>query len=168
ACLTACAGVAVLGARRPGAGAWNFVVGGLLVVLLRPLLEGLGELRLETAHRIFLGVAAGVGALNYLPTRQAPAALLAAGCVGWWIAEETVPAAGLAVVPWLALLMPRGNEWQRFRDAHGGFWAARLREQFNRAAENAGGGVELGWSGPVPADQGADLLRALLKRFGPE
>ena len=28
-CLSACAGVAVLGARRPGVTAWNFVVAGL-------------------------------------------------------------------------------------------------------------------------------------------
>src|SRR5262249_42119040 len=32
--LTACAGIAVLGARRPGMAAWNFVVLGLLVVFL--------------------------------------------------------------------------------------------------------------------------------------
>src|SRR5262249_48225547 len=31
-CLTACAGVAVLGARRPALWAWNFVVLGLLVI----------------------------------------------------------------------------------------------------------------------------------------
>ena len=41
-CLTGCAGVAVLGARRPGVVAWNFVVLGLLVVLLLPLAEGWG------------------------------------------------------------------------------------------------------------------------------
>ena len=38
--LTGCVAVAVLGARRPGAAAWNLVVGGLLVVLLLPLAEG--------------------------------------------------------------------------------------------------------------------------------
>src|SRR4051794_17756783 len=37
--LTGCAGVAVFGARRPGVSAWNFVVLGLLVVLLLPLSE---------------------------------------------------------------------------------------------------------------------------------
>src|ERR1700756_5554100 len=41
-CLTACAGVAVLGARRPGVGAWDFVVLGLLAVLLLPLAESRG------------------------------------------------------------------------------------------------------------------------------
>src|SRR5882724_2886965 len=38
--LTACAGVSVLGARRPGVGAWNFVVVGLLAVLLIPVARG--------------------------------------------------------------------------------------------------------------------------------
>ena len=39
--LTGCAGVAVLGARRPGVGPWNFVLLGLLAVMLLPLAEGL-------------------------------------------------------------------------------------------------------------------------------
>src|SRR5262245_58439626 len=43
--LTGCAGVAVLGARRPGVGAWNFVVVGLLAVLLLPVAQGLDNLR---------------------------------------------------------------------------------------------------------------------------
>src|SRR4051794_13551094 len=38
--LTACAGIAVLGARRPGVGAWNGVIAGLLAVLLLPLAQG--------------------------------------------------------------------------------------------------------------------------------
>src|SRR5580704_14943166 len=38
-CLTGCAGIAVLGARRPIVGAWNFVLVGLLAVLLLPLGE---------------------------------------------------------------------------------------------------------------------------------
>src|SRR6516165_3721446 len=49
-CLTGCAGMAVLGARRPGAGAWNFVVVGLLAVNVLPLIEGLtrgGDLNLD-------------------------------------------------------------------------------------------------------------------------
>src|SRR5437870_9454576 len=37
--LTVCAGVAVLGARRPGVGPWNVVVAGLLAVLSIPLAQ---------------------------------------------------------------------------------------------------------------------------------
>ena len=76
-CLSGCAGVAVLGARRPGAGAWNFVVGGLLAVLLLPVASGLGTPRLEPAHLIFSGATLTVVLLNYLPTRPGVAAPLA-------------------------------------------------------------------------------------------
>src|SRR5260370_314993 len=38
-CLTGCAGVAVLGARRPHVLAWNFVVLGLFTVMVLPLME---------------------------------------------------------------------------------------------------------------------------------
>src|SRR5262249_14364415 len=76
-CLGGCAGVAVLGARRPGVGAWNFVLGGLLAVLLLPVATGLGTPRLEPAHLIFLGATLTVGLLNYLPTRIGVAAVLA-------------------------------------------------------------------------------------------
>src|SRR5207249_2720905 len=82
--LVGCASMAVLGARRPGVVAWNFVVGGLLVVLLFLWLEGrLAEddrilLRVRT---VFLASTLAIGVLNYLPTRLAPAALmLALGC----------------------------------------------------------------------------------------
>src|SRR6266446_829902 len=40
-CLTGCAGVAVLGARRPGVAAWDLVVVGLLIVLFLPMIERL-------------------------------------------------------------------------------------------------------------------------------
>src|SRR5262249_17294056 len=68
-CLTGCAGVAALGARRPGATAWNFVILGLLAVLLLPLAEGLGQLRLDPLRVVFLSATLAVGVLNYLPTR---------------------------------------------------------------------------------------------------
>jgi len=183
-CLTACAGVAVLGARRPGAAAWDFVVAGLLALLSRPYLEGLGELRLQAAHLFILGAALAVGIANYLPTRQAPAALLlAGGC-----ALEVAALAGrpvvdgsplVAVAPWAAWWCARrkaANEvdamWLTFRDRYGFVWAQRQREQFNRAAANAGLAVELGWGGlraapgaAAPAGEVKALLEATLRRF---
>src|SRR5262245_23466953 len=77
--LTGCAGVAVLGARRPGAAAWNFIVASLLVVLLLPLAEGalIGTpLRLGTFRTLFLTVLVSVTVMNYLPTRLAAGAVL--------------------------------------------------------------------------------------------
>jgi hypothetical protein len=184
-CLTACAGVAVLGARRPGVAAWNVVVIGLLVALCRPFLEGLGELRLERGHLVFLGVVLAAGLLNYLPTRQAPAVLVLGTWCGLNMAEIHI--LGLVVLPalapWLALLCAprRAPEdfdalWRAHRDRFGFVWAQRLCEQFNRAAENAGWPVTLGWSGIRQSGTGQipdrermlATLYALLTRFRTE
>jgi hypothetical protein len=170
AVLTGCAVVAVLGARRPGVGAWNFVVAGLLAVLLLPLAEGMGRLRLDWPALVLLVGTVLVGLLNYLPTRLAPAALLIAA--GWAVevldlgTAEGEPAAFgqslaigrllLALGPWLGLALltwapqPPGEFdrlWLDFRDRFGLVWGQRLREQFNRAAANASRPVVLRWRG---------------------
>jgi hypothetical protein len=191
-CLTGCAGVAVLGARRPGVGTWNFVLAGLLVVLLRPLWEGLGGFRLRAAHLLFLAAALAVPLLNYLPTRLGPAAVvLASGCgailgslagpTPEWLQEAGM---GLvAVAPWLAWLGARRPAglgecdalWLSYRDRFGFLWGQRLREQFNRAAAHADWPVVLHWGGlrarhgrTPDLPEAAATLRAVLKRFGPE
>jgi hypothetical protein len=197
-CLTGCAGVAVLGARRPGLGAWNFVVASLLIVLLLPLAEGgvLGAPVRPGAIRIgFLAATLTVALGNYLPTRLAPGMLLlAAGCLGemlvlfgseersnlapWRQASEVL----IGCAPWAAWASLRWRQsvrsevnclWLDFRDRFGAVWGLRLREQFNRAAANAGWPVVLDWSGliankPVSEEELRAVLCALLKRFGPE
>jgi hypothetical protein len=171
-CLTGCAGVAVLGARRPGVGAWNFVVLGLLAVMLLPVAEGLvlGGRSLHTLRILFLAATLAVGILNYLPTRLAPAAvLLATGCT-WEILTliPLVPAAGwpgeqispgwlcLGLTPWAGWLgwrmapPPRSEFdrlWLDFRNRFGLVWGQRVREQFNRSATHAGWPVHLFWQG---------------------
>src|SRR5947209_8046571 len=75
--LSGCAGVAVLGARRPGVGAWNFVVAGLLAVVLLPLAEGAlvgTPVQLGTFRNAFLAGLVGTTVVNYLPTRLGGAA----------------------------------------------------------------------------------------------
>lgn len=88
--LTISPSIAILGAKRPQDKAWQFVVGTLLVVLCLPvaLSLALGDpLHVHFLVRWFLIVpAAAVGLLNFLPTRHALKALLAAGgqlCL-WW------------------------------------------------------------------------------------
>jgi hypothetical protein len=192
--LSGCAGVAVLGARRPGVGAWNFVVAGLLAVFLLPVAQGWGTPRIETIHVAFLGATLAVPVLNYLPTRLAAAFLLCGvGCATQLARIAAMPlaewqlAAGqlcLAAGPWVGLLVRRTRRassafdqvWVGFREKFGFVWAQRSREQFNRAAGNAGWSARLRWHGLARVSEGvtpheADLLRtlgAVLKRFGPE
>jgi hypothetical protein len=193
--LTGCAGVAVLGARRPGVGAWNFVVAGLLAVLLLPVAEGFGEPRLQPAHLLFLAATLAVTLLNYLPTRFAPAALLFGLACGielavlarvempGWLTDTVDVLAALS--PWAALAVSRRANtelsepdrlWLEFRDRFGGLWGLRQQDQFNRAAANAGWPVALSWGGLRRSEDGKppeeaelmEMLRAVLKRFGPE
>jgi hypothetical protein len=191
--LTGCAGMAVLGARRPGVIAWNFVVAGLLAVLLLPLAEGWGEPRLGPLRTGFLAATVLVVPFNYLPTRLGPAALLLATGCGVELAAlfsytgvEEMRTLGsfvvcggvlVAISPWMAWGLMKGRRrpssnfdqmWLDFRDRFGLTWTLRLREQFNRAAANAGWSVHLGWSG-LQGQVGEEMistLQALLKRFG--
>lgn len=191
--LTGCAGVAVLGARRPHVGAWNFVVVSLLAVLLLPVAQGWGKPVLSAPYLAFLGATVAVGWLNYLPTRLSPAALLFGAGAGAEMAELCgvkvdatllgVARLCLAMSPWAALACLRRSrahvtgldqEWLSFRDRFGVVWSQRAREQFNRAAANAGWPVTLSWhgfdaaqaeAGPAPEEVLA-TLRAVLKRFG--
>jgi hypothetical protein len=171
--LTGCAGVAVLGARRPGVGAWNFVLLGLLAVMLLPLAEGLllGGRPLDTLRLVFLGATLAVGVLNYLPTRLALGALLLALGGGWEVAAlaggVASPPGGdvepgwlcVGLAPWGTLLGVRRRAarsdfdllWLEFRDRFGLVWGQRVREQFNNAAAHAGWPVTLYWQGLVLA-----------------
>jgi hypothetical protein len=169
-CLTGGVGVAVLGARRPGAAAWNFVVLGLLAVEMLSLFEGLNQFRTSPLRIVFLSITLAIAVGNYLPTRLAGAAvvgglavlpdlLMVAGPTKW--TSELMMAAhcgrgALALVPWLARFSvgkraggssELDQMWRSFRDRYGFLWAQRLREQFNRSAANAGWPVRLTWTG---------------------
>jgi hypothetical protein len=182
--LTCCAGVAVLGARRPGAAAWNFVVVGLLVILALPMGQAavLGTaVHPGTMLNAFLVSLIGLTVINYLPTRLGVGAVaLAAGCgfaIHDVLMESSIsPAAScfVGIAPWLAwgsvfVAGAKGlddRSWLAFRDRFGLVWGLRVREQFNPAAENSGLASRLRWSGIRPPDPAADdLFEALTKRF---
>lgn len=190
--LTGCAGIAVLGARRPHVGAWNFVVLGLFAVMILPLTEALliGTRSADTLRIFFMAATIAVGVLNYLPTRFAPAALCLAGaCAGHmlllfapaWLPENALflPALLLIAVPWVGWACVRGRKaklrpidrlWLDFRDGWGVLWAQRVREQFNRALASAGSSATLRWSGIIGLEEGEEMLaletlRAILQRF---
>jgi hypothetical protein len=172
-CLTGCVMVAVLGARQPGAAAWNLVVAGLLAVLLLPLAEHAlvgGRFRAGWFRAVLVGSVLAVGVVNYLPTRLGPAGLvLALGSILELLrltGSET-PVQGfdlcgsigclvLAWTPWVALVgIGKGPAktsqvdrlWLGFRNRFGLVWGQRLREQFNRSAARAGWPVQLTWQG---------------------
>jgi hypothetical protein len=191
-CLASCASIAVLGAREPLAGPWNFVLLGLLAVLLLPLTENvlLGTPLLDPLRLVFVLATLAVGILNYLPTRLSGMVLVIGLACGAELAllldmvtDETartwlihISRSAVPLACWLGWAMMRGKEatsefdrhWLAFRDRFGLMWAQRLREQFNRAAEHAGQHVWLRWrglrGGPATADT-MEILRALLKRF---
>jgi hypothetical protein len=88
----------------------------------------------------------------------------------------------LAAAPWVAWSCRRKHGadldavdalWLDFRDGWGLLWGQRTREQFNRAAENAGWTVTLSWQGlrrsgagtEPPEDKLLEVLRATLQRF---
>jgi hypothetical protein len=176
--LTGCAGVAVLGARRPYVMAWNLVIAALLPVMVSPLVETLfiGTRSMDALRIFFLAATIAVGMLNYLPTRAGPAALvlLIAGSgqlafiyAPLWLGAERVLIFDfmLGAAPWVAWLCYRQRNrvdlefnrlWRSFRDRWGLVWGQRVREQFNNAVENAGLPVRLSWQGLV-IDEGASL-----------
>ena len=190
--LTGCAGVAVLGARRPHVFAWDFVVLGLLAVMLLPLIEAqfIGTQSMAGLRVFFLAATIAVGLINYLPTRLAPVALLlsvvSAGQIVLAFMPTWLPGFGemrfldgmLTAVPWIGWICvcARGEHrsavdrlWLDFRDRWGLVWSQRVREQFNHAAENAGWPARLTWRGLTAVGENEEkyleTLRAILQRF---
>jgi hypothetical protein len=148
--------------------AWNFVVLGLLAVLLMPLalvaLVG-GPVFHGVSGYFLVGILA-IGLLNYLPTRLGRAALFVGlGCAGVFLQlmYPDSPYSWLSVLswyftafaPWVAFNSWKRTErcsefdalWLDFRDRYGLFWGQRVREQFNASVTHAGLPVRLAWGG---------------------
>lgn len=194
-CFTGCAGVAVLGARRPHVFAWNFVVLGLMSVMCLPLLEAM-VIRVHSFNierKIFLAGILFVTIINYVPTRFAVAALsLGIGSVLKYLqvlgtplfaGSDVVALIAIAIVPWLALVSSVGKQgdpfdqlWRDFRDRFGFVWGSRTKEQFNAAARHAELPFTLGWWGRIPkgdleaavVDKACQLFRKSTRRFSEE
>ncbi len=170
--LTGCAGIAVLGARRPGVNMWNAVVLALLLVELLPwgeALVGQKDFHVDGLRLATLAGALFVGVANYLPTRAFAGALLVGlGCACQWLrlwksdegSHQEIDILGrcaLAAAPWLILLVRStwptrsANEfdrtWLSFRERYGVVWGQRLREQFNQSARHSNWDVILTWQG---------------------
>lgn len=166
--LTICAGVAVLGARRPGVTAWNFVVLSLFGVMLLPVAQEflLGKQPMHWMVALFLISGLCIFFLNYFPTcfLFADVVFLAASLYeSWLLITGTTPflapspgIIGMGLVPWLAFLghqqapiseVEFDRVWLDFRNRYGVLWGQRMREQFNRVAANSGWLAQLYWQG---------------------
>ncbi|HEX4129098.1 MAG TPA: hypothetical protein VHZ24_03585 [Pirellulales bacterium] len=190
-------GVAVLGAKRPQHHAWQWIVLTLVVVLGLPAFEATmlragAPIVLHPARAGFILVLMLVTLGNYLPTRQAPAAMsFAAGQVlllarylpslasRYGTESATAPLAlwtfalvAAALVAWLPRRVSRWDRlWLDFRDAYGVVWALRVADRFNAANRANGRSAQITWrrahGGPAgepdPASQ--HVLRMLLLRF---
>jgi hypothetical protein len=164
--------MAVLGAKRPQDGAWQWVVLSLVTLAILPaahqwLFHPGSELRLEPAWQWFVLVIAAVGVGNYLITARALAAALVGVGMYCFLGEQIpgflrfeVPerdVVGLAALAAGALLArrlpgrdglaPHDRLWRDFRDDFGAAWALRSAERFNAAAAQAGWGTTLAWGG---------------------
>ncbi|MBX3438050.1 MAG: hypothetical protein KF861_11210 [Planctomycetaceae bacterium] len=156
--------IAVLGARRPGAGAWTwFVIIPLWGVLGWPALivwamhQSASEITLETPQLVGFALVLLMGTGNYLGTRFWPSALSYAVAV-CLLAVPFSAVSGSALTPPVArtaasLVMgaaalfafwqsrrsspnrdPLDRLWADYRDTYGIVWARRLQDRFNAVA----------------------------------
>jgi hypothetical protein len=189
---TFCPLVALLGAKRPQSGPWQYVVLSLWVVLSLPSVEWLlfGGLReIHPARLTFLGILVALGLLCGLGTRFWPSSVLyAAGQLGLLApflglaprpASAPAPLLGFAaiVLAWLLLAVPWPPErkasapldrlWLDFRDALGTAWALRVAQRMNASAATYDWPVRLAWQGFVDSEgeHAADVPRAVEDSF---
>lgn len=167
--------VAVLGAQRPHAGIWQFVVASLWLILVLPavknaLLEPASIFRLHPAWGWSLWVLVVVGMINRIGTRYWCSALLVT-CGQCRLLSSQLPGLGQDVdaaatfvalgcfvlasllmhVQWRrdSAIPPRSlnQAWRDFRDLYGVLWAFRVADRINVLAERQSLGVQLRWQG---------------------
>jgi hypothetical protein len=191
--LSLCPVVALLGAKRPQQQAWNFVVLSLWLILLLPAAE---TLWLHPGQRLNFGVLRGwllwipiaLLLMNYLATRYALAALLAASgqalafgeflpfvpsalpqsatLFGLLLMTAALVAAYVAACRTKAAASDLDRLWLDFRDTFGAFWALRIQERMNATAQQHGWNIVLTWpgfrdtaeAGNIPADKSPNPL----------
>jgi hypothetical protein len=173
--------LALLGAKRPQNGAWQFIVMTLVGVLLLPVAQGLAfgdpQPHVHTLFRWLIAAHIVVGVVNYLPTMFAgPACCF--GAAQACAARDLLPFPGgdsnlsdVALLLFCAsligvrvLLYRRGMNgpglhrlWFDFRDAHGLVWGLRIAERLNVVASKHAWPVEFTWGGMLVKTESGEL-----------
>jgi len=176
--LLVCPTVSLIGAKRPQAGPWNFVVLSLWGVVALPAAEALflntGQpLEIQAFRSWFLAGLIVVSLVNVFPTRHGLAGLIAVAGQTFLLAEylpfplpvsptvtSIVGFGALAIAAIFFAQQParaKGNTtldrlWLDFRDMFGLFWGLRVHERLNAAAKMHHWPVVLQWSGWTTAD----------------
>ena len=181
--LTFCPLMGVLGAKRPQEAGWNWVVLSLWIILVWPAVQAVmlpqgNRLELFLAWKFFVLGLIVLGLLNYLPTRHALSAILAA--VGQYVILDAylldlelisptwVPPVSAGCFLLAAILAARlrptkdttklglqeyNKQWLHFRDAYGAFWALRFLGRLMQSAELQKWTFQPTWSGFVAGEE---------------
>lgn len=182
--LTFCPLLAVLGAKRPQHNAWNLIVLTFWGVVALPVAETFflqrgQRLEIGDARSWFLWPLILLGPINYLPTRNWPAAILVAAgqllLLGDYLplihrplfAGQQLVALGLLVAAVLSTatrarraseeITPYDRLWLDFRDTFGLFWALRLQERVSAVSQTNDWPLDLAWSGLVEKASGKPI-----------
>jgi hypothetical protein len=182
--LSFCPVIALLGAKRPQHGAWNFIVVSLWAIVALPAAENLLlrrgiSITVGEARGWFLWILILLGPINFAPTRfWLPSLLIAAGQAAALagvlpvlrnVAGGSHDVFGLVLVTAAiaaAELLSRSERrcanafdrlWLNFRDSFGLLWALRVQERVNSLARQEGWDLELGWSGFMRRSSGERL-----------
>jgi len=166
-------GLAVLGAKRPQNGAWQFIVGSFVGILMLPVFNGLAvgdhQPHVHALFRWLILAVFLVGMVNYLPTVHRVSIM--ASWFGLFVplgiyipgdffgrpsAADALALVGINLglaaawnLSWKRRRAPRGMQrlWSDFRDAYGMVWGLRVAERLNVAARRHGWPVEFAWRG---------------------
>jgi hypothetical protein len=173
--------IAILGAKRPQALVWNYIVVSLWIVLIMPALEVL-LLKPEQTFEIYafgpwmISALIFYTAIHYAGTGMTVTGLLVAAAQALYLADH-LPAFPfdsdyrarvlaslflLIAASWATYSLLRrgaadefGLLWSRFKNGYGTAWALRIIQRLDELQARHDWSVRLGWYGVQPTRDGA-------------
>jgi hypothetical protein len=179
--LTVCPVISLLGAKRPQDGPWNFVVFALWATLAIPAavnyVQRGGGFEVQLAWSLVIGVLVLLTFVNLFPAHPPESLVVLAGHIlllnpylfppawqsdpafahfgsilllsGAWLGGSTLR----DPVALATARTPLDRLWVDFRNTFGSFWALRVQERLNEAAQRYQWPLELTWSGWLPRQE---------------